>query len=159
MRGEVESDEVCSEGRVGFLEDLEPFLRAEGEENALFGDALDIVSRRNFQMVLLGKRMGLEGLYIFHDHIVRGDTIGCDEEEGLVVYFVQVADFAAGNEGQGPLEVGRCQRRGHCEYLGRTGSRDEIWNSLRHWDFFGGVNRRSMRAGAESEQVPQAPIA
>lgn len=47
-----------SEGGDGFLEDLEPFLRAEGEEDAFFGDSLDAFSMCNFgKRALLSKKM------------------------------------------------------------------------------------------------------
>lgn len=40
LRGQVEGEEVCAQGGDGVGEDLEPFLRAEGEEDAFVGDAL-----------------------------------------------------------------------------------------------------------------------
>lgn len=61
LRGEVKGDEVRSEGGNGFLEDLEPSLRAEGEEDAFFGDSLDIVSMCNFGKGIIKQEGGLEG--------------------------------------------------------------------------------------------------
>lgn len=37
---------------------------------------------------LVGLGCGREESYILHDHIVGGDAVGCDEEEGFVVDFV-----------------------------------------------------------------------
>lgn len=50
--------------------------------------------------------MGAREVYVGHDHIVGGDAVRRDEEEGLVVDFVQVADLAPGDEREGALEVG-----------------------------------------------------
>ena len=55
------------------------------------------------------------GVYILHDHIVGGDAIARNEEEGLVVNLVEVADLASGNEGQSTLQVNGSQSLRHGE--------------------------------------------
>lgn len=54
-------------------------------------------------------------MYILHDHIVGGDAIARNEEEGLVVNLVEVADLASGNEGEGTLQVNGSQSLRHGE--------------------------------------------
>lgn len=66
--------------------------------------------------------------YIFHNHIVGGDAVGRDEEEGFVVDLVQVAHFAARDEGQGALEVGLGVCGGHClGWIGDNGWMRGAW--------------------------------
>lgn len=86
---EVEREEVGAEGGDRVREDLQPGLGAEGEQDALVGDA------------------------VLHDHVVRGDAVGRDEEERLVVHLVQVAHLAPRDEGQRALEVYRRECAGH----------------------------------------------
>lgn len=43
--------------------------------------------------------------YILHDHIVGGDAITSDEEQGLLVDLVQVAHLTPGNEWESTLQV------------------------------------------------------
>lgn len=60
---------------------------------------------------------GLGQGYVGHDHVVGGDAVRRDEEEGLVVDLVQVADLAARDERQHALQVGV----GDCNGVGHGG--------------------------------------
>lgn len=56
-------------------------------------------------------------VYILHDHIVGGDAIARNEEEGLIVDFIEVADLASGDKGQGALQICGSQSLSHCEIV------------------------------------------
>lgn len=56
-------------------------------------------------------------VYILHDHIVGGDAITRNEEEGLIVNFIEVADLASGDKGQGTLQICGGQSFSHCEIV------------------------------------------
>lgn len=52
LRREIEGQEVCAQRGDGFGEDLEPRLRAEGEEDAFIGDSLvDMVRNRTMDVM------------------------------------------------------------------------------------------------------------
>lgn len=55
--------------------------------------------------------------YIFHDHIVGGDAISRNEEQSLVVDFVEVAHLAPSDERQGTLQVSVCKSLSHGEIV------------------------------------------
>ena len=98
---------------------VEPCSCAEGEEDALVGDTLLIVLASR-SIVRYGETVAIAielwwGLYILHDHIVGGDAIARNEEEGLVVNLVEVADLASGNEGESTLQVNGSQSLRHGE--------------------------------------------
>lgn len=57
--------------------------------------------------------------YILHDHIVGGDAIARNEEKGLLVDLVQVANLAPGNKGEGALQV-------KCRYSFRHGESSQL---------------------------------
>lgn len=71
-----------AEGRDCVLQDLEPGFCAEGEEFAFIWDSLFIHSKYETIVLGYGER------YILHNHIVCGDAISRDKEEGLVIDFV-----------------------------------------------------------------------
>lgn len=54
-------------------------------------------------------------IYVLHDHVEGADSVGGDEEEGVLVDFVEVADLAAGDK----LEVWAGSRNdgSHCRYM------------------------------------------
>lgn len=56
-------------------------------------------------------------VYILHDHIVGGDAIARNEEEGLIVDFIEVADLASSDKGQGALQICGSQSLSHCEIV------------------------------------------
>lgn len=56
-------------------------------------------------------------VYILHDHIVGGDAIARNEEEGLIVNLIEVANLASGDKGQGTLQICGSQSLSHCEIV------------------------------------------
>lgn len=52
--------------------------------------------------------------HILHDHIVGGDAITGNEEKGLVVDLVEIANLASGDQRQGALQVCSRQSLSHC---------------------------------------------
>lgn len=54
-----------------------------------------------------------EEIYVLHDHVEGADSVGGDEEEGVLVDFIEVADLAASDK----LEVwaGGGDDGGHCD--------------------------------------------
>ena len=66
-----------------------------------------------FLLQLVEDSARVKSIYILHDHIVGGDAVGCDEEEGLLIDFIQITNLAPGNEGEGALQVSCCESRRH----------------------------------------------
>jgi hypothetical protein len=72
--GEISGDEVGFESGDFLVEEFEPEYGELREEAAFAGDAVS------------------------EDHVVGGDAVCCDEEEGCGTEGVDVPDFAAGEE-------------------------------------------------------------
>lgn len=90
---------MCAQGGDGLCQDLEPCLCAEGEEHAFIRNTLSILLDSKQIIIVIES-------YILHDHVVGGDAISRNEEEGLVVDFIQVAYFPPGDKRQSALEIG-----------------------------------------------------
>lgn len=52
-------------------------------------------------------------VYIFHDYVVGRDAVSSYKEEGLRVYFVQVAHFTPRDEGEDILQIAGGHGFGH----------------------------------------------
>lgn len=58
---------------------------------------------------------GYNGAYIFHDHIIRRDTVRRNEQKRLIIHFIQVSHLSPCNQGQCTLKICRRERLVHFE--------------------------------------------